>query len=131
MSTSITESELRARAHAEGVDQTKVDVWTPDWRETSPLLAGVRSALVRSDLIIRSDGSVVYLDEEMSMDSVTIASLHLCRTGDMYRPHLLELYPEVRDDPKRPLSEMRARAIQVLGWHAYTARLTFFPPKSP
>ncbi len=131
MSTSITESELRARAHEEGVDQTRIKVWAPNWRETSPLLAGVMSALVRSDLILRSDGSVVYLDEQMGMDSITIADLHRCATGDMYRRHFLRLYPEVPDDPKRPLSEMCTRAIQTLGWHAYAARLTFFPPKSP
>lgn len=74
--TLITEEDLERRCHEEGIDFSKVCVIAPRWAETAPKGAEVKSALVRCDLIIRSDGSAVALDGNMGMDSQAIARKH-------------------------------------------------------
>lgn len=76
-STLISEKELLKRVAAEGIDPKKVCVIIPRWAESAPKKEAVKSALVSCDLIIRSDGSAVYLDGIMGVDSVSIASAHI------------------------------------------------------
>lgn len=75
-STLISETELKKRCKKEGIDFSKVCAIVPRWAESTPLKKGVRSALVHCDLIIRSDGSFVFLDGAMGIDSMTIADQH-------------------------------------------------------
>lgn len=72
----ISKEELITRAAAEGIDVSKIQVTTLHWAESAPLQPGVKSALVRSDLILRSDGSAVWLDKKMASDSIVLTMKH-------------------------------------------------------
>lgn len=79
MSTLVTEEVLRQKCEAEGIDVSKVCVCVPRWAESQPRSPDAKSALVRCDTIIRSDGSAVYLDGMMSADGTQVAQDHLKR----------------------------------------------------
>lgn len=81
-STLITESELRAKCEAEGVDFSKVCVLAPRWAESAPKKPSAQSALVHCDLIIRDDGSAVFLDGAMGEDSKRLAFEHCKGTSN-------------------------------------------------
>ncbi len=72
----VSEEVLFRRARAEGIDISKICVIGPRWAETRPLRKGVKSALVRCDLILRSDGSAVALDGAMGFDSLALMEMH-------------------------------------------------------
>lgn len=76
MSTLVLEKELERRCREEGIDFSKVRVISPRWAQTAPKTAGAKSALVRCDLIIRSDGSAVALDGMMGWDSISVLERH-------------------------------------------------------
>lgn len=76
MSTLVSEKVLKRRCREEGIDFSKVCVIGPRWAETAPRTAGAKSALVRCDLIIRSDGSAVALDGAMGWDSLSVLKKH-------------------------------------------------------
>ena len=75
-STLITEKELERRCRREGIDFSKVCVLGARWAESTPKKKGVRSALVRCDLIVRDDGSAVGLDGAMAHDSLVLFDKH-------------------------------------------------------
>jgi len=77
VSTLVSKEELIKRASAEGVDTSKICSCVPRWAESAPLKLGVKSALVRCDLILRSDGSIVALDGMMGIDSIFLYQSHL------------------------------------------------------
>ena len=77
-STLVTIEELESRCRKEGIDFLNVCVIAPRWAETAPKTEEAKSALVRCDLIIRSDGSAVALDGCLGVDSQMVASKH-CR----------------------------------------------------
>lgn len=74
--TLVSEKELKVRCKKEGIDFSKVCVYVPCWAKSASLKNGVKSALVGCDLIIRSDGSAVFIDGMMGMDSVAVAREH-------------------------------------------------------
>jgi len=76
-STLISEDVLREHCEMEGIDFSQVCVMTPRWAESKSREEGARSALVRCDLIIRDDGSAVYLDGGMGRDSTELAQAHV------------------------------------------------------
>ncbi len=101
--TLIPQKGLAARLAKEGIiNSENVIVITPRWAESSPKVPGVQSALVRSDLIIRSDGSVVCLDGNMSLDSLSLADKHM----------------QGKSNP------------QNLDWETFIRTVTFFPSNS-
>ena len=76
-STLVSEEGLRFLAGLEGVDPNLVCSIAPRWAESAPRSEDVESALVRCDLILRSDGSAVFLDGVMGGDSRELAAQHL------------------------------------------------------
>lgn len=78
----ISKEEFRRHCEAEGVDFSKVCVLIPQWAESVPRTKGVESALVTSDLIIRSDGTVVFLDGLMSNEGKLLAAKHMAGTSN-------------------------------------------------
>lgn len=78
VTTLVSEEELMRRCKKEGIVFAKVQTCVPRWAESAPRKKGVKSALVHCDLIIRSDGSAVFLDGMMGMESISVASGH-CR----------------------------------------------------
>ncbi len=76
-STLVLPEEMLQRAAAEGVDVSKISSIMPRWAESKPFTPGVKSALVRCDLIVRSDNSVVGLDGMLGIDSVYLAQQHM------------------------------------------------------
>lgn len=73
------DNPITDRMIAEGIDLSKVDVMQLCWNASAAPQPGARSALVRCDLILRDDGSAVFLDRSMGMDSLNLADKH--RTG--------------------------------------------------
>jgi len=71
--TIVSQEELMKRASAEGIDISKISSCVARWAESAPLQPGVKSALVRCDMIVRSDYSFVWLDGMMGIDSVSLA----------------------------------------------------------
>jgi|SRR5215510_11183396 len=123
MSTLISQEELDRRAGAEGIDVAKICVLSPRWAESGPRRPGARSALVGYDLIVRDDGSVVLLDGGMALDSALVASAHLgTEGGSGARSLLARLVPEAYD-ASLAIAQVRDRAIHLLGWETYAARL--------
>ena len=72
----ISDEDLRGHCEAEGIDFSKVCVLIAQWAESGPRSEGSKSALVAPDLIVRSNGTTVYLDGILSMRSRALASLH-------------------------------------------------------
>ncbi len=77
VSTRVSEENLARKCRKEGVDFTRVNVCVPRWAQSAPRTKGAKSALVHTDLIVRSDGSVVYLDGMMGMDSMSLGYAHV------------------------------------------------------
>lgn len=71
--TIVSEEELMKRASAEGIDTSNISSCVARWAESAPLQPGVKSALVRCDMIVRSDYSFVWLDGMMGIDSIGLA----------------------------------------------------------
>ena len=76
-STLLSEEGLRFLASLEGVNPDLICAITPRWAESAPKSEEAKSALVHCDLIVRSDGSAVYLDGNMGFDSAELASKHM------------------------------------------------------
>ena len=77
VSTLVSEEKLARKCRKEGVDYAKVCALSTRWAQSAPRAKGVKSALVHCDLILRSDGSVVYLDGMMARDSVSLGCAHM------------------------------------------------------
>lgn len=75
--TLVSIEELMQRAAIEGIDKNKICVIVPRWAESNAREENAQSALVRGDLIVRSDGSAVFLDGMMSLDSMDLAYTHI------------------------------------------------------
>lgn len=76
-STLVSMAELERCCREEGIDFSQVVVMAPRWAESAPRSEGAKSALVCCDCIIRSDGSAVFLDGAMAVDSMIIARQHM------------------------------------------------------
>jgi hypothetical protein len=74
--TTLT-TALAQRCYNEKIDITKVCAIAPRWAESAPRSPGARSALVHCDLILRSDGSAVYLDGCMGWNSLALCDKFL------------------------------------------------------
>ena len=73
----ISKKELEDRCLNEGIPFEDVSVISPRWSESSAYQSGVKSHLLKCDLIVRSDGSAVYLDGCMGIDSMIAANYHI------------------------------------------------------
>jgi hypothetical protein len=94
----ITREKLDILLRNEGINPIFVEQpMVPCWDETQPKGVGVHSALLTSDLIVRSDGSYVYLDGEVSMDATMLARIHHgVENVDDVREYLLDIFPELK-----------------------------------
>ncbi len=73
----ISKDDFRRCCEAEGINSTKVWALIPQWTESGPRVEGTKSALVSSDLILRSNGTVVSLDKLMWPWSKGLADKHV------------------------------------------------------
>lgn len=76
-STLISEEGMLFLAGLEGIKSELICALAPRWAESAPKSEEAKSALVRCDLILRSDGSAVYLDGAMGSDSLELATQHM------------------------------------------------------
>ena len=80
--TLVTPAEHRRRCEQESIDYNEVCVIAHRWAQSASRGSRTtRSALVRCDLIVRDDGSVVLLDGMMAYDSVNLAARHIRGAG--------------------------------------------------
>lgn len=83
----ISKDDFRRHCEAEGIDRAKVTALIPQWAESEPRTEGTKSALVGSDLVLRSNGTVVFLDGLMCVESKILAAKHMAGESN---PHNLE-----------------------------------------
>jgi hypothetical protein len=124
------ENDLIVLLQAEGLDPWKVKVFNPCWHEFKSVVlqpvAGRRSALVDQDLVIRSDGTAVALEQRMSINSNLLLGLH---TGTKERfdgeqwAYFLELFPEAIPHSKLAYYQLIVKVRELLTWEEYVRRL--------
>ncbi len=124
----ITREKLDTLLRNEGINPIFVEQpMVPCWDETQPKGVGVHSALLTSDLIVRSDGSYVYLDGEVSMDATMLARIHHgVENVDDVRERLLDIFPELKKSTVAT-NELCPVARDILGWKEYVNRLSEIP----
>ena len=127
VSTLVSEDILIRNVEREGVDVSKICSIKPRWAESAPRSRDAKSALVRCDLIIRSDGSAVALDGCMGCDSMIILELHITNgNNNSVRAAIRSYFPEV-EHHALSAPELRKEALRLLGWDEYAKRLTDLP----
>ncbi len=124
----ITREQLDILLRNEGINPIFVQQpMVPCWDETQPKGDGVLSALLTNDLVVRSDGSYVYIDREVSMDATMLARIHHgVENVDDVRTEILEMFPELKGTSV-VTNELSRVARQTLGWKEYVNRLTEIP----
>lgn len=110
----------------EGIDPNCVHATIPIWSAEKPKGKNVQSALLRDNLIGRSDGSVVYLDVNFSLEVRHLAYAHLGEQRIFpaeFREYILTAFPEfnmidVRTDQVLPYIRTK------VPWEVYVNRLS-------